>query len=216
MDSLKAWIEQRPKRAVLVTAVVAVIIGLVIGLGAGYKIEHDRVASDVKKTKKPAAAAKNKTSTTKIGLTRAAGAVSTVGPTSFVVKTAAGADRTVNVTASTTYENATVSTKTDIVKGRHVFIVAPGSEVLILPVGSTLGRAITDVTATSFKVAGSKGLPAGTVKLTSTVVIETATAGTKADVKAGGHAMALGSSTKGGPVNATEVIALPAGTKFSS
>jgi hypothetical protein len=211
MDSLKAWIEQRPKRAVMVTAVVAVIIGLVIGLGAGYKIEHDRVASDVKKLK---SAGTTSTKTPKTGAAKVGGKVTTTGAASITLKVKAGADRSVNVSATTKYETATKATKADLAVGRHVFVIAPGSEVLILPAGSTLGRAITAVTGASFKLAAANGLPGGTIKVSAATAFETVKPGAKTDVKVGGQALALGTSSKAGPVDATEIITLPATSKF--
>ena len=211
MDSLKAWIEQRPKRAVMVTAVVAVIVGLVIGLGAGYKIEHDRVASNAKKLN---SAGTTSTKTPKTGAAKVGGKVTTSGPTSITLRTKTGADRTINVTATTKYEVATKATKADLVTGRHVLVVAPGSEVMILPVGSTVGRAVTDVTAASFKIAAANGLPGGTVRMSAATVIDIVKPGAKTDVKVGGQALALGTASKAGPVDATEIISLPATSKF--
>jgi hypothetical protein len=212
MDSLKAWIEQRPKRAVMVTAVVALIIGLVLGLGAGYKIEHDRVASDVKKAKKTNTTASTKTP--KAGTARAGGKVSTIGPTSIVVKTKTGTDRTITLSAATKYETAAKAAKSDITKGRHVFVVAPGIEILVLPEGSTLGRAVTDVTADSIKLGAGNGLPGGTIHITATTAIESVKPGSKTDVKVGVQVLALGTAAKAGPIAATDVITLPDTSKF--
>ena len=75
MNSLKAWIERRPVRAVVVAAIIAAVIASQLGLAVGYKIEHDRTAADVRRLKKGGST----TATTKVGAARVGGKATTVG-----------------------------------------------------------------------------------------------------------------------------------------
>ena len=48
-DSAETWVRGAPGQALILVAAVGIVIGGVVGLGAGFKIEQNRTRSDVKK-----------------------------------------------------------------------------------------------------------------------------------------------------------------------
>ena len=220
VDSVKAWVERRPKQAVLVAAIIAVLIGAQIGFVVGYKVEHDRTSSDVARLKR-AATDPPKTSTTKPkgavagGGGRRDGKVTAVAPGSITIKSRQGPTVTINLSSTTKVDKVVKGALSDITANRHVLVVPPGLEVLVLPQGNTQGRTVKSVSKTSLVLLPGNGLPAATAKVTTATVIDTLSPASAADVKVGDTIIALGKAAKTGPLAATEVIIIPATSKFS-
>lgn len=220
VDSVKERIERRPKQAVLVTAIVAVLIGGVIGLAVGYKVEHDRVTS--KKSSKTTKTTLPKTNTTKPGggvgaaTNRAEGTITATASGSITIKTLQGASVKLNLTKATVVDKAAKGSPTDVTSGRHVLVKAPGVEVLVLRTGSSEGRAVTSISPSSMGLAAGNGLPAGTVKLSGSSVIDKVSPATAADMKTGDRIIALGTSGTPAVRNVELVIILPASSKFAA
>jgi hypothetical protein len=220
VDSVKERIERRPKQAVLVTAIVAVLIGGVIGLAVGYKVEHDRKASH-KSTKTTKTTVPKSTKTTKPGgaaaaTNRAQGTVTATAAGSITIKTLQGSSVKLNLSKTTIVDKAAKGTHTDVTSGRHVLVKAPGVEVLVLRTGSSEGRAVISISASSMGLAAGNGLPAGTVKLSGATVIDRVSPATAADVKTGDRILALGTTGSPAVRNVDVVIILPASSKFAA
>ena len=213
-SSAKDWVEKRPMQAVLAAAVVALLVGGVLGLGVGYKVEHDRVAKDVSRLRKELGTTTKKTKAKSGSKGREAGQVTVAAAGSLTLRTSKGATLTVNTSATTAFSKVTKGTASDIAVGRHVLVVAPGVEVLVLPAGSTFGRAVTSSSADSFSLAAGNGLVAAKVKVTSATVVDTLTTTTSSSVKATDQVMALGNPVASGPLTATDVIVLPSTSAF--
>jgi hypothetical protein len=219
VDSVKARIEQRPKQAVIISAVVGLVVGAVIGLGIGYKVEHDRVS---KKASTPATKTttpktpKTTKSGTKTGIvTRGEGKVTATASGSITLQTVKGVTEHLTVSGDTTFDRATAGARSDVTAGRNVFVKAPGAEVLVLRSGAKQGRAVTSISPTALVVVAGKGLPAGTIKLSSTTLFDKVSPATAADVKVGDRIIALGSGTAAA-FKVDSVIILPATSKFAS
>jgi hypothetical protein len=223
VDSVKERIERRPKQAVLVTAIVAVLIGGVIGLAVGYKVEHDRKAShkSTKTTKTTLPKSTKTTKTTKPGgaaaaTNRAQGTVTATAAGSITIKTLQGSSVKLNLSKTTIVDKAAKGTHTDVTSGRHVLVKAPGVEVLVLRTGSSEGRAVISLSPSSMGLAAGNGLPAGTVKLSGATVIDRVSPATAADVKTGDRILALGTTGSPAVRNVDVVIILPASSKFAA
>jgi hypothetical protein len=223
VDSVKERIERRPKQAVLVTAIVAVLIGGVIGLAVGYKVEHDRKTShkSSKTTKTTKTTLPKSTKTTKPGgaaaaTNRADGTVTATASGSITIKTVQGLSVKLNLTKATVVDKAAKGTRTDVTSGRHVLVKAPGVEVLVLRIGSSNGRAVTSISPSSMGLAAGNGLPAGTVKLSGATVIDKVSPATSADVKTGDRIIALGTTGSPAVRNVDVVIIVPASSKFAA
>ncbi|MDQ1460537.1 MAG: hypothetical protein QOI08_2021 [Actinomycetota bacterium] len=217
VDSVKAWVERRPKRAVLVTAISAVLIGALVGFGAGYKVEHDRVANDVARLKR--------TSSTTVapgggaaaaGTGRRDGRVTAASAGSLTIKSRQGRDVIITLGAGTNVDNIVKGTASDIVAGRHVLVVAPGAEVVVLRAGSTAGRTVKSVSKGSFAVAAKAGAKAATVKIGTRTIVEKLSPAKAADIKVGDQIIAFGPTGSAGPVKATDVIIVPASSKLAA
>jgi hypothetical protein len=217
VDSVKARIEQRPKQAVIISAVVGLVVGAVLGLGIGYKIEHDRVSKN--KTSTPATKTttpKTTKSGTKTGIvTRGEGKVTATASGSITLQTVKGVTEHLTVSSTTTFDRATAGARSDVTAGRKVFVKAPGAEVLVLRSGAKQGRAVTSISPTALVVVAGKGLPAGTIKLSSTTLFDKVSPATAADVKVGDRIIALGSGTAAA-FKVDSVIILPTTSKFAS
>jgi len=221
-DSVRGWVERRPKQAVLVAAVVAVLIGGQIGFVIGYKVEHDRTSSDVAKLKKAAAAGSTKTTpTTKPkaktpAAARRDGTVTAVKPGSITIKTKAGTEATITMSVLTKVDSAAKGASSDVATGRHVLVKPPGAEVLVLREGTNLGRIVKSVSSTKVVLQPGNGLPAATAKVDDATLYETVTPAKATDIKVGDHIIAMGSAAKTGPLTAAQVIIVPATSKFAA
>jgi hypothetical protein len=218
VDSVKERIERRPKQAVLVTAIVAVLIGGVIGLAVGYKVEHDRKASN--KSSKTTKTTVPKTTKSPGGgaaaTNRAEGTVTATASGSITIKTVQGSSVKLNLSTATVVDKAAKGTHADVTTGRHVLVKAPGVEVIVLRTGSKDGRAVTAISPTSMGLAAGNGLPAGTVKLSDATVIDKVNPATAADVKTGDRIIALGATGSPAVRDVDLVIILPASSKFAA
>lgn len=224
VDSAKTWMNERPKQAMAGVAIIAILVGIVLGFGAGYKVEHDRTASDVSRLKKASPSASKTTKTTKPatggkvkpaanGQTRRVGEVTAASATSITLKTKTGSV-TVALSSSTPIDKLSKGSLNDVVVGRRA-LVAPGPEILILREGSTLGRSVKTKTSDSVTLAAENGLPAGKLKSTSSTPVDTVTNGAATDIKVGDHVLVFGTA-KSGAVTATQVIIVPTTSKFSA
>jgi hypothetical protein len=126
-----------------------------------------------------------------------------------------GVTEHLTVSGNTTFDRATAGARSDVTAGRNVFVKAPGAEVLVLRSGAKQGRAVTSISPTALVVVAGKGLPAGTIKLSSTTLFDKVSPATAADVKVGDRIIALGSGTPAA-FKVDSVIILPATSKFAS
>jgi hypothetical protein len=217
----KPSLDERIKRmslgGLIASAVVILIIGLVIGLGAGYKIEQNRTKNDVNRLKKQGSATSNASSPGASAATsvRLAGTIGSA-TNSTVALTGGSGPQTFLTNAKTIVVKASPGTASDIAAGHHVVWRAkPGQltqaqEVIVLPADAKIGSVVTNATPTSMEIMGQSGNV--TVSTAGATIDQVATA-TLADVTAGAKIVAQARHA-GSTDTATEIIVLPSSSKF--
>ena len=208
------WYRGRPVLSMIVVGVV----GLVVGLGAGYKIEQSRTRSDVNRLKAQihnTAATGTKPIASHSGLLdERVGKASVVKAGSVTVVTRKGRSFQVQTTGAK-FERAVSGRKTDIAVGHRVLVSGSGSDVLVLPPTSLLGRLVTHVAGNSFSVkkAGASGVT--TILLSKVKSIDTVSGAKSTDLETGGDLLASGRGSSKTAFSAVEVILLPSGSAFA-
>jgi hypothetical protein len=221
---LRETIERRPKAALAAGTAIALVIGLVVGAGIGWKVEQSRAKKDVKRLKEEKAALVKKGGKgSQSGSAAGAPAVriiggikSAVGSTLEIVNNK-GKVTTVTVTPSTHVETVAKASASDLAKGTHIVWKNKGTsktdaaEVIVLPATTKLGVKLTGATANTMTYDTPNG-PL-TVKLDG-ASIEKATSVSPTAIKREARVMA---QVQGGGTAATaaEVIVLPIDTTFN-
>lgn len=207
------------------SAALILVVGLLVGLAAGYKIEQGRVKNDVKNVKKEAAT-KSSTTTVTTGsgstsgstsrILRVTGTVDTTAPDLVTVTAAGGSKRKVATDSATIVVKTSPGTASDITKGSKVVVQAkPGSltdaaEVVVLPSKAKLGTSVVSVTPTSMTIrSNGKDLAINIQGAT----IETVANVQASDIAVGDKVIAQARETKPN-VTATEIIILPSSSAF--
>jgi hypothetical protein len=211
-DSVENWVRGKPMQAVVLIAAGGIVLGGVVGLGAGWKIEQNRTKSDVKRLK-----ANGSGSLTGAGpLGQRTGKVSSVTNGTLTVVTKKKGTQTVKTTTLTSVEKASKGTPADITVGRRLLLTLNGNDVLVLPQASKLGRLVTSVTTDSFAVAKTDGSRGVNIKTANVKVVDTVAPAKLTDIKSGSAVVAGGRATGKSAFNATEVILLPDGSAFAN
>ena len=201
---------------ILGSAAVILVVGLVVGLGAGYKIEQTRVKNDVK----AAEARANKNATTRAQSRAQSVSVQRWG------KVTASAANAVNLTfgastplltnPATIVVKATPGTPADIVAGARVVWQLKKGEptqanaVIVLPTDAKLGTPVVSATANSMTLKRSTGNVTFSTK--GATVEKVATASTT-DIASGAKVIVQARQTNQA-LDAVEVVVLPNTTKF--
>ncbi len=206
--------------------VAILIVGLVVGLAAGYKIEQTRVKNDVKKVKESAKAkassggtTSSSTSSQSSGATlRVVGTVdsATSGSVSIPV---GGTTRHITISPDTVVVKANSGSASDVTPGSRVVVkTKPGSltdasEVIVLPADAKLGTTVEAATPTSLTItSGGKKLTINTQGAT----VETVTAAQASDITSGAKVVAQTRESGSSTLTATEIIVLPSTSTFVS
>jgi hypothetical protein len=201
-----------------VSAAVILVVGLVVGLAAGYKIEQQRTKDDLKKAE---AASKGSSSGTKgsAGATnvRLVGKVGVTAPDSVTLTVDGTKTMKFLTTPTTIVVKASPGTASDITKDSRVVWkpksgqLTQAEEVIVLPASAKLGSPVVSATPTSmtFKSNGKDV----TVSIEGATVLKVSTA-KKDDITTGGKVVAQTRRTNPSTLSATEVIVLPSSSKF--
>jgi hypothetical protein len=210
------------KRQSLTTLLGAVALVLVVGLGAGfaigYKVEQSRTKDDLKKARENATAKAAKNNTGSAAAVRLIGKVDATTAENVSVAVTGKPSRKVAIRSTTIFVKAVPGSAADIKKGsRVVWKAKKGSlnaaeEVIVLPAQAKLGILLTDAASGSMTYKTTKGKD---FKVTTTgATIEKVEDATKDDVAKGSTIMAQSRQTND-VLTATEIIVLPAATKFA-
>ena len=209
-----AGLDRRIKRlslaGILGSAAVILVVGAVVGLGAGYKIEQTRVKNDVKAAE--ARASKKTAAQTQNANVQLRGKV--------VATTA----NTVNLTVTTQFltnqatimVKATPGTPTDIAAGARVVWRAKKGQptqadaVIVLPANAKMGWSVVNASANSMTLKG--GTTNVTVSTTGATV-EKVTSAKPTDLAAGTKLVTQARQTNQ-TLTAIEVIVLPSTSTF--
>jgi hypothetical protein len=215
-DSTENWVRGKPAQAMILIAALGLVIGGVIGLAGGYKIEQSRTKSDVKRLQQEIrnAAAQGADVGGPIG--QRVGKVTAVKDTTITLSTNKQGTQTVNTSANTAFETTEKGTTSDIVVGSHLLIALDGANIIVLPKTSKLGRTVLSVGSETFSIQRPKGGRPLTIKLEKVKDVSTTTPGSIDDVKVDGEILAGGRSADKNVFGATEVVVLPANNPFVS
>jgi hypothetical protein len=214
-DSADEWVRKGPTQAIAVVAAVGLVLGGLIGLGVGYKVEQSRIKSDVKKLQARLRAAAPAT-TSKGPLGQRVGTVSATSGSTITVTTKKRGAQVLVTSPTTVYETAVRGTIADVRSGRRILITAGGNEIVVLPVASKLGRVVSAVASDFIKVAEGNGAPASRIDTPDVHRVETLKPAKFSDVGKDDKVIAGGRATKGDNFAATEVIVLPADSGFTN
>ena len=217
-DSAETWFRGKPAQAAIIVAVVGLVFGGIIGLGAGYKIEQNRTKSDVSKLKQQLAAkggsgGTGPSPTGAVG--QSVGKVTKVGTDALTVATKRKGSIEFRTTATTQYEQAAAGKTSDIVVGRRILVTITGREVIVLQTGSKLGRLVTNVGSDSFSIAKPNGGAGAKLMLANVKSVSTLSTAKYSDIKSGAEVLAGGHDAGKSAFDAIEVILLPAGSSFA-
>ncbi len=212
-DSAESWVRSKPVLAMVAVGAVGLVIGGIVGLGVGYKVEKNRVQHDVQRLQNQLKGSGAPSTSNKV--VQRLGEVKGISGSTLTIRTKLQGEQTVSTTSQTPFETAVVAKTSDITVGKKVLVAGGGHDVIILPSNSQIGREVTKVSGDGFTVALKKGKLAN-VRTKSVQKVYTLTAGKSTDAKVGANVIVAGkrSGTKG--LDAVEVIVLPAGSKFSS
>jgi len=209
-----------------VVVAVGLVFGGLVGVGAGYKIEQNRVSSGVKRLNAqlasqsgavaPIAQAKTAPVAKKSGFgAERVGKITAVSADSISVATKRLGTLQIHTTSTTKIERAEPGTKTDVAVGRSVLITISGRDVIVLVSGSLLGRPVLKVARDSFSVTKAVGHGTAKVSLAKVTSVDTISAATRADLRNGTDVIVAGHAAGKGNFVAVEVIVLPAGSGFA-
>ena len=213
--SAEEWVRKGPMQAVAVIAAVGIVVGGLVGLGVGYKIEQSRTKSDVKKLQQQLSKEKSAKSGVVLGaLGERIGKVTASSGGSITVLTKTGRSQELSTSASTVFETAARGTIADVNSGRRILVTPKGAEIIVLPADSKLGRVVTKITSASILIAKGNGFPAGSLSTSGVHSVETLKPAKITDVKTGVHVLAGGRAATGKKFNTIEVIVLSNGSGF--
>ena len=210
--SADEWVRKGPTQAIAVVAVVGIIVGGLIGLGVGFKIEQSRTKDQVNKLQKQAASLG-----VVIGsLGRRVGPVTATSAKTLTVTTKKDGSQTLETTPQTLIGRATAGTIADVHPGRRILVTNGGSEIIVLSATSRLGRPVTNVGSAAITVKNEKNGKSGTIKVAGVHRVATLKPAKLADVSKGDQVMAFGRAKDGKTFSTVEVILLPDGSGFAT
>lgn len=216
------WVRKGPSQAIAVIAAAGILIGAVVGLGVGYKIEQSRTRNGVNRLHQQIKTLQQKLNTSAGGtrptvapVSRRVGKVTAAAAGSFTVSTKLGGSQVLVTSASTVFEKAVRGSVADVKVGSRVLVVSGGSEIMVLGAKSKLGRLVGKVAKTSIVVNAGNGLPAGTIKKSAVKLVSTLRSATSADIAPGTSVLAGGRPTTLTRLATIEIIVLPRGSRFA-
>ena len=142
------------------------------------------------------------------------GRVTATAADTLTIQTKSRGAQTVHTTSTTQFEQLTKGSNTDIAVGRRLLVTTSGSQVIVLPTSSKLGRVVTSIAGATVSLAKGNTAKAGTVLITKVRLVDTTSPAPQTDFKTGSVVLAGGRGT-GQNFNALEVILLPTGSSFA-
>jgi hypothetical protein len=211
-DSAESWVRGKPVPAIGVVALIGVVVGGVIGLAVGFKVEQSRTRKDVRRLQQEL---RDKAGNPNGPISQRVGQVKAVGAGSFSLSTKLQGVQQIATTATTPYEKSAAGKTADIAVGRRVLIATGAREVIILPTTSRLGRVVASVGSDTFSIS-SKGGRQVKIKLKNVQKVFTLTPAKAADAKVGTDVLVGGRSAGKNGFAAIEVIVLPPSSGFTA
>jgi len=201
--------------------IAGLVVGGAIGLGAGYKIEQNRVASGVNRLEAEVSQGhRTKPTTTTPAAKRLSlsneriGSVTAVATATFGLLTKRLGLVQLQTTNATQFEQATSGSQSAITVGSRALLTI-GGDILVVPKGSLLGRSITKVGHSSFTLAKLNSTGPTTVAFSKLKVFDVVSAANRSDIHKGSELIVGGHGSGTGGFVAVEVIVLPKGSGFA-
>ena len=212
-DSAETWVRGKPLQAMTLVAAVGVVLGGLLGLGAGFKIEQNRTKDDVSKLQQQIKAS----GVTGLGpIGQRAGKVTSTSAASVTIDTKQQGKQEIKTTANTKIEKAVAAGNSDIVVGARVLLTLNGSDVIVLPKGSRLGRLVLAVSSNEFQIAKANGARGGKIPMKNVKHVSTTSTAALSDIKKDASVLAGGRATSKKAFAAVEVILLEPGSGFAA
>jgi hypothetical protein len=164
-DSTENWVRGKPAQAMILIAALGLVVGGVIGLAGGYKIEQSRTKDDVKRLQEQIRAAAAQGADVGGPLGQRFGKVTAVKDTTITMSSNEQGSQTVNTSANTAFATTEKGTTSDLTVGSRLLVALNGANVIVLPKDSRLGRLVTNVGSETFAIARPKGGKPLTIKL---------------------------------------------------
>jgi hypothetical protein len=204
--------------ALIASGALILIVGLVVGLAGGYKIEQQRTKDDIKSAKAAAKAQPKSGGAAATGAAvRLAGKVGVTAPDSVTITVDGAKTMKFATSPKTIIVKASPGTASDITKGSRVVWkpvagqVAQAEEVVVLPANAKMGSLV--VSATPDSMTFKNNAKDVTVSIQGATVLKVATA-KATDITTGGKLVAQARRASNSSLSATEVIVLPSSSKF--
>jgi hypothetical protein len=214
-ESTDEWVRKGPTLAIAIIAAAGLLIGGLIGVGVGFKVEQSRTKSDVQKLKDQLKA-KGGSSATTAALGQRSGKVTAKTANTIDLATKTRGAQVLTTNASTDFVKAVSGTIADVKSGRRILVTPGGAEIIVLATESELGRVVTAVASDSITIAEGSGSPGGKIDTADVHRVSIVKPATAADVTTGGALLAGGLATSDKNFDATEVIVLPADNAFTN
>ena len=211
-DSAESWVRSKPVLAMVAVGAIGLVIGGIVGLGVGYKVEKNRVQDDVQRLQRQLQESGATTSSEKV--VQRVGEVKAVSGSTLTVQTKLQGDQEIQTTSASFQKTAEGKT-TDITEGKKVLVATGGREVIILSDDSEIGREVTKVTDDAFTVAAKKGKSAD-VQMSNVDKVYTLTTAQSSDAKVGTGVIVAGKRSGTGGFQAVEVIVVPGDSAFNA
>jgi hypothetical protein len=211
-DSAESWVRSKPVLAMVAVGAVGLVVGGIVGLGVGYKVEKNRVQDDVQRIQQQLRDAGVTTSNQKV--VQRVGEITAVSGSTLTVKTKLQGDQDIG-TASASFQKPVDGEASDIAVGKRVLVAKGGREVIVLNDDAEIGGEVTRVTDDGFTVSFKQGRSADVKSSTVDTVYKLGTA-ESADAKVGAGVVIAGKATGTDGFQAVEVIVLPAGSAFNA
>jgi hypothetical protein len=210
-NAVEGWVRSKPVLAMVAVAAVGLVVGGIVGLGAGYKVEKNRVRDDVQRLQRQLKDAGATATSEKV--VQRVGEIKAVSGATLTVKTRLQGDQDVETT-SATFRKTVEGTVDDIAVGKKVLVATGAREVIILDEGTEIGHAVTAVTDEGFTVALDKGRSAD-VETSNVDKVYTLTTAESSDAKVDTGVVIAGKRVGSEGFQATEVIVLPTDSAFN-
>ena len=211
-DSTESWVRSKPMLAMVAVGAIGLVIGGIVGLGVGYKVEKNRVQSDVQRIQRQLQESGATSSSDKV--VQRVGEVKAVSGDTLTVQTKLQGDQDIQ-TGSAAFVKTEAGKTSDITEGKKILVATGGHEVIILPDDSEIGREVTRVTDDGFTVAAKKGKSAD-VKSSNVDKVYTLTTAQSSDAKVGTGVVVAGKRAGSEGLQAVQVIVLPDGSAFNA
>ena len=221
-DRAAGWAQSKPVRAIVVVSLVGLVVGLLVGVGAGFKIEQHRVHKDITNLKNklaggttpttPHAGSKGSSGSGRVPVERA-GTVTATGSGTITIATKQHGSLSLHLTTATHIDQAVNGSTSDIAVGRRVLVAKGAHDVIVLPTGSQIGRTVTKVANGVASMTKIKGV--AQLQLSKVTTVDSTSNVPASDIKTGSVVLAWYQPGGKKSSDAVAIVLLPAGSAFA-